>query len=197
MKLEKTREALNWAGTHSEGFGCGRYSLIADAVAEVGWAESVLERAQQVQGFAVAGLSAFHGRLCGMAPGAYPENASECADPKCRAWAAAVSGNAPTDTAVEMERLREQLSRTTEAFKAEGKARLDAECREKALRAQVADLDKALAQADMHGARNAELEEAALLVVASTGGWVSDPLPDARTVKEALAHGIRALKRGG
>jgi hypothetical protein len=42
--------------------------------------------------------------------------------------------------------------------------------------------------------RDAALEEAAQSVLASTGGWVSDPLPGAKTVKEALANGIRALK---
>lgn len=103
MKLEKTREALSVLG----GVPLAYYKDTAveqkakrayvEAQQEVQDAESLLREAAALKVFAAAGLSAFHGRLCSMASGAYPENASECADPKCRAWAKAVQGEAAED----------------------------------------------------------------------------------------------------
>lgn len=64
-----------------------------DAWAEIEQAESLLRDAATLRVFAVAGLSAFHGRLCLMAGRGIPtpDDATKCQDPKCRAWAAALA----------------------------------------------------------------------------------------------------------
>lgn len=94
MKLEKTREAL------VEYESCGvtlkskaHVALAEEAREELEQAESLLRDAATLRVFSVAGLSAFHGRLCigGLFHGqpATP-NAADCQDQTCRAWAAAL-----------------------------------------------------------------------------------------------------------
>lgn len=62
------------------------------ALIEATEAEALLEKAAALTKYAVAGLSAFHGRFCLMAGRnvAVPDDARKCQDPKCRAWAAAL-----------------------------------------------------------------------------------------------------------
>lgn len=49
------------------------------------------ERARLLEAFGRLGLAAYHGHLCEMSRGPYPENARECTDKTCREWAKAVS----------------------------------------------------------------------------------------------------------
>lgn len=94
MKLEKTREALVML-TITVPPGTTVHLHAAESLREVQDAESLLREAAALKSFAVAGLSAFHGRLCsgGGAHGLnMPTNPADCQDPKCRAWAAAVKG---------------------------------------------------------------------------------------------------------
>ena len=99
MKLEKTREALSAlvqvALRHYEGAPQERVveSLRDDAYSEVAQAEALLSDAAALRVFAVAGLSAFHGKLCSGGHWAVP--AQHCQDPKCRAWAAALTKESP------------------------------------------------------------------------------------------------------
>lgn len=106
MKLEKTREALDLASELIENVGpcdhdagicvCGDKATRDAASEEVAQAEALLREAAALKVFAMAGLSAFHGRLCsgGGAHGLnMPTNPADCQDPKCRAWAAAVRGD--------------------------------------------------------------------------------------------------------
>lgn len=192
MKMKKTREALTQLdGTPGVG----------EVWSEVEQAESLLREAAALKVFAAAGLSAFHGRLCSMASGAYPENASECADPKCRAWAKAVQGEAAED-----------------AWSL--KARVEfLEEREKHIAAVLDVADGGQYRNDWDGAverlkrdaRNAALEEAANLYESEREAAVvqADELRalnrhdtaeladrEAKTAKQLREH-IRALKRGG
>lgn len=92
MKLEKTREAMDIV---QFGTGVNRDSDFAEVRAELDAAESLLRDAATLRVFAVAGLSAFHGRLCAWAQdGEYEDSdrpATECTDERCRAWAAALA----------------------------------------------------------------------------------------------------------
>lgn len=98
MKLEKTREALSAlaqvAFRHYEGAPQEHVveSLRDDAYSEVAQAESLLRDAATLRVFAVAGLSAFHGKLCSGVGGAgVTEDVHTCSDPTCLAWAAALA----------------------------------------------------------------------------------------------------------
>lgn len=105
MKLEKTREAMDIV---QFGTGVNRDSDFAEVRAELDAAESLLRDAATLRVFVVAGLSAFHGRLCSMATdtpmgrveelrrtGDFPGAATECTDERCRAWAAVLAKEGP------------------------------------------------------------------------------------------------------
>jgi len=183
MKMEKTREALDDA----DGLLNDKVTLserIAAARDEVAQAESLLRKAAALKVFAVAGLSAFHGRMCDEAldgPIISPD-ASRCRDPKCRAWAAAVQG----ETADEVETLRKNLAdaQADNAANAEEAARLKRECNE--WREYANDVEK---QRDE--ARNAALEEAESALAARA---LSTHNEDRRRAFEDAAEVVAALK---